>query len=239
MNRSSDCAWLMRTHRSIPRAVFTAATLLVALTMVVPSIVEASESPAPAQHTANVLLLFASPRLTPAQIVIDETFRSALTARLSAPTFFYTEYLDLTLFRGDAPLPELGALLKQKYRTVKLDLVVALSSRALRFAVQNRADLFPGAPIAFSSVDQAAVGDLKLDDDVTGIWLSTDWAGTLDAALRLQPETRRVVVINGSSATDHVWLTSARHQLDVERYRERVAIEYMTGRAFDEVLRRV
>jgi two-component system, LuxR family, sensor kinase FixL len=239
MNRSTDCSWLMRSLRGIPGAMLAAATLLVALTMVVPSMVEASESPAPAQKTVNVLLLFASPRLTPAQIAIDETFRSALTARLSAPTFFYTEYLDLTLFRGDAPLPELRALLKQKYRTVTLDLVVALSSRALRFAVQNRADLFAGAPIVFSGVDQAALGDLKLDDDVTGIWLSTDWAGTLDAALRLQPETRRVVVINGASATDHVWLTSAQRQLDVEHYRGRVTIEYMTGLALDEVLHRV
>jgi PAS domain S-box-containing protein len=219
--------------------VLAAATLLVALMTVVPSTLEADAAPAPGQKAVNVLLLFASPRLIPAQLAIDETFRSTLTARLAAPALFYTEYLDLALFRGDAPLPELQALLKQKYRTIKLDLVVALSSRALRFAIQNRAVLFPGAPIVFSGVDQAAIGDLELDDDVTGIWLSADWAGTLDAALLLQPETRRVVVINGSSATDRVWLTAARHQLDVERYRGRVAIEYLTGLTVDEVLHRV
>ena len=76
----------------------------------------------------NVLLLFASPRLTPAQMAIDEAFRSTLTSRLSAPVYFYTEYLDLTLFHGDEPRPELRALLERKYRGVKLDLVVALAS---------------------------------------------------------------------------------------------------------------
>jgi len=51
--------------------------------------------------------------------------------------YFYTEYLDLTLFTGDEPRPELRALLRQKYGRVKLDLVVALGSRALRFAVKT------------------------------------------------------------------------------------------------------
>src|SRR5262249_60208294 len=86
----------------------------------------------------------------------------------------------------------------------------AVASRALRFAVQNRAALFPGAPIVFVSVDRTALGDLPLADDVTGIWLNVDWAGTLDAALHLQPETRRVVLITGTSATDRVWLDPAR-----------------------------
>jgi hypothetical protein len=90
----------------------------------------------------------------------------------------------------------------------------------------------------FSSVDRAALGDLKLDGDVTGIWLNVDWAGTLEAALRLQPGTRRVVVITGTSATDRVWQAAARRQLDVDRYRG-VAIEYVSDLAVDQVLQRV
>jgi PAS domain S-box-containing protein len=214
--------------------------LLLAL-ITVPGMAAADPAPAAgrAERPVNVLLLFASPRLTPAQIAIDEALRSTLTSRVSAPVYFYTEYLDLSLFRGDEPWPELRFLLKQKYHSVKLDLVVPLASRALRFAVQNRADLFPGAPIVFAGVDRAAIGDLKLDADVTGLWLNTDWAGTLDAALRLQPDTRRVVLISGTSAVDRVWQAAARHQLDVDGYRARVAIEYLTNVSVDEVLKRV
>jgi PAS domain S-box-containing protein len=204
--------------------------------------VMAADSPSPgrdeAEPAVNVLLLFASPRLAPAQIVIDEAFRSTLTSRVSAPVYFYTEYLDLTLFQGDEPRPELRALLKQKYRGVKLDLVVALASRALRFAVQHRADLFPGAPIVFAAVDRAALGDLGLADDVTGFWLNIDWAGTLDAALRLQPDTRRVVLISGTSVTDRVWQAAARRQLGADRFRG-VAIEYLVDLSVDQVLKHV
>jgi two-component system, LuxR family, sensor kinase FixL len=236
MNRSSNSSWSGRSSGGVPRAALASAALLLALLVTPPT--ATADPPSASRASYNVLLLFASPRLTPAQIAIDEAFRSTLSSRLSAPVFFYTEYLDLTLFRGDEPRPELRALLKHKYVGVKLDLVAAFSSRALRFAVQNRADLFPGAPIVFSSVDRAALGDLKLDDDVTGIWLNADWAGTLETAVRLQPGTRRVVVITGTSAIDRVWQAAARRQLDVDRYRG-VAIEYVSDLAVDQVLQRV
>jgi len=223
------------------RSLLGALALLVALLIAAPAPAADSVSSVidENQRPLNVLLLFASPRLTPAQIAIDEAFRSTLTSRVSAPVYFYTEYLDLTLFRGDEPRPELRELLTQKYHSVKLDLVVAVASRALRFAVQNRAALFPGAPVVFVSVDRTALGDLPLADDVTGIWLNVDWAGTLDAALRLQPETRRVVLITGTSATDRVWLDAARRQLGADRYRQRVAIDYVTDLSLEQVLRRV
>ena len=240
MDRSSDgpwCAWRLRGGR---RVTLVPWVLLVSVLIAAPATAADGVSPVidETQRPINVLLLFASPRLAPAQIVLDEAFRSTLTAQVSAPVYFYTEYLDLTLFQGDEPRPELRALLTQKYRGVTLDLVVAVSSRALRFAVQNRTPLFPGAPIMFVSVDRAALGGLKLDDDVTGLWLNADWAGTLDAALRLQPDTRRVVVITGTSPTDLVWRDVARGQLAADRYRG-LAVDYLGDLSVDQVLQRV
>ena len=115
MNRSSDCSWSVRSSRGVPRAALASAALLLAL-LVTPPMASADPPPSASRTSFNVLLLFASPRLTPAQIAIDEAFRSTLTSQVSAPVFFYTEYLDLTLFRGDEPRPELRALLKRKYR---------------------------------------------------------------------------------------------------------------------------
>src|SRR5215470_18756581 len=244
MKHWSDNPCALRLLRGVARA----ALLLSALLVLVPAVVlmpaglaTGVDAPAPVieenEPPPNVLMLFASPRLTPAQIALDEAFRSTLTTRLSSPIYFYTEYLDLSLFEGDEPRPALRALLRQKYRPVKLDLVVAFASRALRFAVQNRADLFPGAPVVFASVDRAAVGDVRLDRDVTGIWLSVDWAGTLDAALRLQPDTHRVVVITGNAGIDRVWQDAARRQLGV-RY-NRVSIDYLPNLPVDYVVQRV
>src|SRR5262249_8011480 len=238
MNHSSDSCTV-----SLLRGVARATLVLWALLTFLPSApARASDAPSPVieenEPPVNVLLLFASPRLTPAQIALDEAFRSTLTTRLSSPIYFYTEYLDLTLFEGDEPRPELQALLKQKYRPVKLDLVVAFTSRALRFAVQNRAGLFPGAPVVFASVDPAALANLEPARDRAGTWLNVDWPGPLAAALRLQPDTNRVVLIPGTASNDRVLQDAARRQLG-DRYGSRVSIEYLSNLSADEVVKRV
>jgi signal transduction histidine kinase len=170
-------------------------------------------------------------------ISLDEAFRATLQGGFTEPLHFYTEYLDPALLTPAGPVPELRALLVHKYGLVKLDLVVAVTSRALRFATHHRAELFPGVPIVFISVDRAAAADLRLDDDVTGVWLNVDWAATLETALRLQPETHRAVVVTGTSVTDRVWLASAREQLGP--YQGRLEIQYLTDRSENEVLKQV
>ncbi len=201
----------------------------------------AGSSPAPGSAPEggqiNVLLLYAAPRLTPALNAMDEAFRSGLASRLSQPVYFYTEYLDLALFTGDEPRAELRALLGQKYRGVKLDLLVASNSSALRFTVRSRAGLFPGVPVVFANVARDAVADLPLGGDVTGVWLNIDWTRTLEAALRLRPETRRVVMIAGTARPDRVWLATARRQL--APYTRRVEVSYLTDLPLETLVKRV
>jgi hypothetical protein len=139
----------------------------------------------------RVLLLYGDPRLTPAIVAVDAAIRSTIESRSPVPVTFHTEYLDLNLFDGDIPQPELRALLRRKYATRPIDLIVAAASRPLRVALHNRMDLFSGAPVVFVSVDPKAAGDLRLDADVTGTWLHMGWTQTLELARRLQPDIRR------------------------------------------------
>ena len=97
--------------------------------------------------------------------------RSTLESRSAVPVSFYTEYLDLTLFDGVVLLPELRELLRRKYGTRPLDLILAGGSRMLRIALRNRVDLFSSAPVVSFAVDPTAAADLQLDADVTGTWL--------------------------------------------------------------------
>lgn len=189
------------------------------------------------QTGRRVLLLYAEPRLIPPVVAIDTRLRSVLESRSPAPITFYTEYLDMNLFEGTAPQPELRELLRRKYATRPIDLIVAAGSRALRVALHNRADLFSGAPVVFVAVDPTAAADLRLDADVTGTWLHMGWTETLALARRLQPETRRVVVIGGVSPTDRVWLDQARAQLGAEP--SPIETTYVTDRSFDDVLKGV
>jgi signal transduction histidine kinase len=159
------------------------------------------------QHQ-QVLLLYAESRLLPAIVSADATFRSTLSSSLGAPVDFRTEFLDLPATPNAPYERRLRDLLRLKYEGVHFDLVVVLAVRALRIALDYRGELAPGAPVVFMAAD--AIDLPELPPDVTGVLLNLDWMDTLGAALRLQPETRHVVVVGGTSAIDQRFLASAR-----------------------------
>ena len=199
-----------------------------------------AEVPSPPADQApghRILLLYGEPRLTPAIVAQDAILRSVLTDRSSVPVTFYTEYLDLNLFHGTVPLPELRELLRRKYETRHIDLIVTGGSRVLRIALHNRAEFFSNAPIVFLGVDPTAAADLRLDRDVTGTWLHMGWADTLTAARRLQPDIRRVVVVGGASPTDRVWIEGAHRQLSAPGNPTEVV--YLIDLSLDEIVAKV
>jgi signal transduction histidine kinase len=193
--------------------------------------------PDPSGKARRVLLLYSEPRLTPALVAVDAAVRSTMESRSPVPVTFFTEYLDLNLFDGHVPHPELRALLLLKYAARPIDLIMAAGSRSLRVALHNRKDLFSSAPVVFVSVDPKAAADLRLDADVTGTWLHMGWTETLDLARGLQPDTRRAVVIGGTSPADLVWLDQARLQLTAQA--GSVEIGYLADRGMEDILRAV
>jgi signal transduction histidine kinase len=195
-----------------------------------------SASPGDPEVTRRVLLLYSEPRLTPAIVTLDARIRSILEARSPVPVTFYTEYMDVNLFEGDVPLPELRELLRRKYSTRPLDLIIPATSRALRIALHNRDSLFSNAPVVFVGVDRSAAADLRLEADVTGTWLRQGWAETLELARRLQPEVRRAVVVTGSSRADQVYAAGARKELAAAGP---IEVTYLTDLGMEDVLREV
>jgi signal transduction histidine kinase len=189
------------------------------------------------ERQPNVLLLNAASPRQPAVVTLQEALRSTLAARAKGPVNFYAEHVDLAVLDEARFADQLRALLLHKYAGTRLDLVAVLHSKALRFAVHHRAALFSGAPIVFAGVDRSAASNVRLDADVTGVWVSRPWAATLDAALRLQPDTRRVVVVGGTSPADEAWLADAASALGP--YRDRLDISQLTGLPLGEIMERV
>ena len=183
----------------------------------------------------RIVLIYDFPRSSPAIVEHERAFNTTLKSISAEPVNVASEYLSPTQVSGDGVFPEeTVGYLRAKYARSSVDLIVLTSSRMLRFVLRHRPRLFSGIPIVFSSVDQTAASDIRLPADVTGIWLSLDWAGTYETALELQPETTRVVVIGGSSPIDGVWMTAARAQL--ERARGPVDIDYLSGMTLQAVL---
>ncbi|MGH7390185.1 MAG: ABC transporter substrate-binding protein [Candidatus Rokuibacteriota bacterium] len=99
----------------------------------------------------------------------------------------------------------------------------------------GRADLFADVPIVFTGVRPtdvtAAVG---LPAGVTGVWRPLPVADTVDAALTLQPDTERVVVISGTSHSERAFLQDVRTGLTV--YEKRLQVSHLTDRPMRDVL---
>ena len=89
-----------------------------------------------------------------------------------------------------------------KYETRKPDLIIAVGPSAIQFMVNVHKRFFPGVPIVFCASSEEQADRPKLDSRFTGAWMTIEAAKTLEAALRLQPATRRVVVVGGVAPFD-------------------------------------
>lgn len=155
---------------------------------------------------------------------------------------FYTEYLDLIRFPAETHADEMVRLLKRKYDLKKPDLLIPVSYSALDFLIRKDPDIFHTTPIV-ALFNRRRLDDVKQNIEsnagrgVTGLASSDDPASTLGLALELQPETRHVGVLVGSSPLERYWLDQL-HQ-DLGSYTARVDLRFLTGKPMSELLREI
>ncbi|MDX9953056.1 MAG: ABC transporter substrate binding protein [Anaerolineae bacterium] len=111
------------------------------------------------------------------------------------------EYMDTKRLDSPAYLEELYQLYKVKYGSRQPDLVISSDDAALNFLFEYAQDLFPGVPVVFSGANYFDVTRLVGFPNFTGVSELADAQGTLDLALELHPQTRRIVVVNDTTVT--------------------------------------
>ena len=192
----------------------------------------------PGQVRNVVLLTPDSAEGAPGGVLFRQSLRAAFAANSSDPIQIRTEYLDLSRFQRDPRERRiLVDFLKQKYAGQRIDLVIAGLSSSLDFALQFRQELFPGVPIVFAGLDQQEVEKRSLPTDVIGVPIKMDLAGTLALALRLQPATRRVFVVTGSSPFDAFWERVARQTFRSSE--DKLELVYLSGLPMVDLVKRV
>jgi signal transduction histidine kinase/ABC-type uncharacterized transport system substrate-binding protein len=138
---------------------------------------------------------------SPAVAVLDREMRSALE-RSRYHLELYGEYLETTLF--DDPTAQQGfrEWYIHKYHDRRPDLIIALGPSPLRFMIDSHEKFFAGIPIVFGGTSKSQADNPKLDSHFTGCWEMFEPNKTLDVALRLQPGSRHIVVVGGTSSFD-------------------------------------
>ena len=134
--------------------------------------------------------------------------------------------MDLSRFSSDSYKALLRDFLRAKYADKKIDVAVAIMAPALDFLMAYGNLIFPGTPIVFCGLDRGQLGTRSLPPNTFGVLIKREFAPTLELALRLHPETERVVVVSGTSDFDQELLAQA--QTDFRPYKNRVSFSYLS-----------
>lgn len=111
------------------------------------------------------------------------------------------EYMDTKRLSDERYFELLRDIYGYKFKNARFDLIFSTDNDAFNFLVRYRDGLFSGTPVVFCGVnnfDQSMLRGRKL---FTGVNEETEINATIDLALKLHPNARRVVVINDTTIT--------------------------------------
>jgi C4-dicarboxylate-specific signal transduction histidine kinase len=182
----------------------------------------------------DVLVVFDEDKDLPGLSAINRSLREGLQTEFDDSIVFYNESLQLSQFGKadyDAPLRE---FFLRKYAGKRFDLIVAVMEPSLDFLLRQRESLFTGVPIVYCGIDSSDLERRALPEDITGVMMKRSFAPSLELALKLQPGTRHVFVIGGSSRFDLRMQDIARR--DFQPFEQRASFTWLTTQPMEELL---
>jgi len=153
----------------------------------------------------RVVILHSSDIALPASVLLEQTARKTLLAGTTRRIEFYTESLDGLRLPNSEYESTFVEFLRKKYKDRKPDIIIAVVPLALGFVEQHRLELWPAIPVVFCAIPDEIIHSRILGSGVTGVCLEYDFAGTIDLAIKLQPNARRLVLVTGVGDADKLW----------------------------------
>ena len=224
---------------SLPLGIlpFTLVMLLV-LQFGIPPLALPQQETAPPPSAKQILVLYTYAGGITVNQKATGAFFSALTSRGFNNDDVFLEYLDLQRNNSPAYRRRVANLLLDKYGKRDIGLIVTLHTWALEFLLEECKGLFPDVPIFSFLVARPEL--IKAENTGRRILLrpqNMDMGGTLEIALKMFPETRKVVFVVGAAPADKRFELEARHIF--EPWRGKVEIEYTSDRTYEEMLQLV
>ena len=152
---------------------------------------------------------------------------------------FYSEYLETILFPDPDSQAQFRAFILHKYANRKPDLIITVGPSALQFLREVHKTEFPGIPLIFCLPTGTVPGSprFEIDGGSTGVENDVAAGTTLEAALRLKPNTEHVFVLGGQGNFDKQLQVAVKEQL--KPFESNLDIVYLTTLAMPDLLDRV
>jgi len=164
-----------------------------------------------AAPSRNLFVLYSNSRLLPGIVAADRGLRDVLANGSAQPIRLFSEFLDSPDFGGEAYERTLVAYLNSKYSDQRPHALLAVNDAAFMFLVRHRQELFPEVPLLYASVAPSVLREFAAQD-LVGVPVRYDFAGTIESALRLHPKARRLVIITGTAPRDREWEARLRRE---------------------------
>ena len=212
--------------------------LLVLSTACTFSVFGQTETPTVAKvNPKNILLLYSYGHGSKGIGVLDEGLLGTLGAGGINTNNLFFEYLDLERHKADSAHRELlkGELLR-RYAKHRIDLIITIQQPALDFLLKEGKELASGIPAITVQAPLPTERDAG-NRRFIGLVANFDIKGTLERALEIFPDTRRVVFVSGSSEADQR-MASAAAQV-ASAWNGKLEFEYTSQLSLDQMLKHV
>jgi hypothetical protein len=83
---------------------------------------------------------------------------------------------------------------------------VGIGAPAAVFVQQQRQQLFPKAPMVFTAMEERRIDVAALTEYDSVVAMTHDFAAAIENILRVLPDTKNVMVVNGYSPNERFWL---------------------------------
>ncbi len=170
----------------------------------------------------------------PGPLLVTNAILSALHSDPRFDVELYWENLDDDI--SNARRSELQDSIVKKHRNHKCDLIVLMGDPLPLLADPSK-KFYPDIPILFCCSFPGQIDPRSTGSQSTGSWFQLNPAETLDAAVRLLPNTRHVFVIAGQSRYDRGLTALVKAGLTF--YRTGFDITYLTDLSMDELQERL
>jgi signal transduction histidine kinase len=221
--------------KSLPAAGLPGVFLLLILGLLLSGRLVGSAQNAAGRDAARhqrILVLFNEARDTSGNITLQEAFQAELQKLTTNRMDFFEEYLYARHFTDQAHFQLFQDYLGKKYAGQNLDLIMVFPAGDYALAGALPEALFPNVPVVFVTANELEVPYAISKLGVTGIIQRFDIRGTLGLIMRLQPDTRRVVVVGGSSESDRASLGRIQ---EIAQGLEGIEIDFWTNRPVAEL----
>jgi PAS domain S-box-containing protein len=183
----------------------------------------------------RVLMLNEAGTAWPGINLIDQGIRAALETS-PRPLEFYREYLDTIFFPDLADQQRFREFYVRKYRDRRPDVIITIGPSPLQFMVETHSTAFPSVPIVFCYPNWTP-GSPILDSDFAGVENELAPSETIEAALRLQPGTRHIILVEGTSFHDVAFNRPIEDSL--RTYERKLEVSYLKNLTMPDLLERL